>query len=67
MGTGPSLLCISHVKAYIKEAARAVRPGWIPTQVSDEAIEMLDYKLKQIIRESLKRHPTRGKTFKQVL
>ncbi len=61
------LLCESHVKAYIKEIAQVVRPGWIPTQVADEAVTMLNEKVKLMIRDSLRRHPTRGKTFKQVI
>jgi len=61
------LLNVSHVKDYVKEAAEIVRPGWIPTQVSGEAITMLNEKVKKIIRDSLRRHPTRGRTFMQVL
>lgn len=61
------LLNVSHVKDYVKEAAEIVRPGWIPTQVSDEAITMLNEKVKKIVRDSLRQHPTKGSTFKQVL
>jgi len=60
------LLCTSHVKAYIKARAGAVRPGWQPTQVSDEAVQILNCRLKKIIDESLRRHPARGVTFNQI-
>lgn len=52
------LLCVSHVKEYVKETAKLVRPGWNPTQVSDEAIVMLNEKVKKLIRDSLRAHPT---------
>jgi hypothetical protein len=60
------LLNIAHVKRYIPEAAQIVRPGWIPTQVSKGAILMLNEKLRYLVRESLKKHPARGKTFTEV-
>ncbi len=61
------LLCESHVKDYIKEAAKYVRPGWIPNRVSDGAIVALNERLKRIIRDCLKKHPTLGTTFKEVI
>ncbi len=63
----PMLLCVSHVKKYVKDAAKIVRPGWIPSQVSDEAILDLNEWVKKLIRDSLRRHPARGKTFSQVM
>lgn len=62
-----TLLCVAHVKDYIKDRAKKVRPGWQPTQVSDEAIQMLEYRLKRIIDKSLHAHPTKGVTFRQIM
>lgn len=62
---GPSLLCESHVKAFIRETAARVRPGSPFERVSDEALEMLDYWLRQKIIRAVRAHRM-SKTFRDV-
>ena len=60
------LVCESHLKEFIREKAARLRPGWECRAVSGEAVEKIDAKLRAMVIEAVKRHPTVGKTFKQV-
>lgn len=61
-----SLLNKSAVKACILRHVEHLRKGWDCTQVSAAAIEQIEAKLQNIIREAVKKHPTRGKTFREL-
>jgi len=56
----------SHCKAYILEQAKLLRPGWSCTRVSGQVLDDLHHKIMLSIRGSLKRHPTIGKTFREL-
>ena len=61
------IICESHLKKFIIEKCKSLRPGWNCTQVSQEALDCLEAKFRHIVIESVKRHPTKGVTFKQVI
>ena len=61
------LLNVTRVKKYIKERQKIVRPGWTFDYVSQEAILDLNDRLKRLIDSSLHRHPSKGKTFTQIM
>lgn len=63
---GPSLLRESRVKNFIRETAARVRPGSPFERVSDEALEMLEYWLRQKIIGAIRVH-RHSKTFKDVM
>ena len=55
-----------HCKEYILEEAKLLRPGWDCTRVSGAVFDDLNHRLKMIIRGSVKRHATKGKTFREL-
>jgi len=61
------LLNRSATKKFILQRQSIVRPGWKFERVSAQALDDLEYKLQRIIDSSLKGHPSKGKTFMQVL
>lgn len=63
---GMMLLNVAAVKKYIHLINSTVRPGHIFERVSKDAIDMINYKVKKIIVESLKRHSSGGKTFRDI-
>ncbi|KKL06787.1 hypothetical protein LCGC14_2592510 [marine sediment metagenome] len=60
------LLNVAEVKRYIHRMNPVVRPGWDFPNISKEVIDKINYKVMRIIKESLKRHPSIGKTFKEI-
>ena len=64
MASDGMLLCEAHVKRYILETAKRVRPGWRVTRVSQAAIEQINAQLRDRLMEQIKSHPTVGQTFK---
>jgi len=66
MGNG-KLICESHVKEFIKLKAEILRTGWQCHYVSQKALDVIDAKLRAWLIESIKRHPTRGKTFTEII
>ena len=61
------LLNVTHVKNYIKERQKLVRPGWKFDYVSAEAINDINERVKRLIDSSLTKHPSKGKTFTQIM
>ena len=61
------LICEQHVKEFIKLKAERLRPEWDCRQVSQEALDVIEAKLRIMIVGAVKAHPTRGKTFRQVI
>ena len=61
------LICESHVKDFILLKAKRLRTGWKCQRVSQQALDAIEAKLRAIVIDSIKRHPTVGKTFKDVL
>jgi len=60
------LICESHVKEYVKLKVKNLRPGWDCRFVSQNALDVIDAKLRNIVINAIKRHPTKGKTFRYV-
>ena len=60
------LLNKAHVKKYILQRAKEMRPGWDCKQVSACVFDQLDRKIKSIVDGSIHRHPSIGKTFKEI-
>lgn len=56
----------AHCKAYILEQAKLLRPGWLCTRVSKTVLDDLNHRIKMIVRGSVKRHATVGKTFQEL-
>lgn len=59
--------CESHLKKFILEKAKSLRKGWNCQRVSQQAIDQIEAKVRALVIESVKRHPTKGKTFKEVI
>ncbi len=62
-----SLICETHVKAFILKKVEAIRPGLKFNRVSQNALNKIEAKLHNLIITAIKQHPTRGKTFTEVL
>ena len=61
-----SLINRKETKKFILEKRKALRPGWDCNRVSAEALNEIDIYLKRKVSEMVHKHPTVGKTFKQV-
>jgi len=61
------LICESHVKDFIKLKAERLRTGWQCHYVSQNALDTIDAKLRAWLIQSIKQHPTRGKTFTEII
>ncbi len=53
------------LKRFILEQAKAVRPGWECKRVSAQALDEIEAFVRTKVRDSLRRQPTVGKTYKQ--
>lgn len=58
-----SILNQSATKKFILAKFKSMRPGMPITRVSQDSIEKLEARLRAIIIEEVRRHPTLGKTF----
>jgi hypothetical protein len=58
------LLNRSEVRKFILDTMQRHRPHLGITRVSQEALEKLEYWLREKIRGEVHRHPSLGKTFK---
>ena len=63
----PKLICESHVKEFIKQKVKSMRQGWDCTAVSQDALDIIEAKVRAMIIKCVKAHPTKGKTFKEIL
>ncbi len=54
------------MKRYILHMTELLRPGWECTCVSAAALDDIEALVRNRVREAVRRHPTRGKTFKDV-
>lgn len=66
MANGHMLLNKTHVRDYILRRQAEVRPGWTFDNVGAQVYDDLNEKLRHWIDGSLKRHPSKGKTFRQI-
>ena len=60
----PHLLNRSEVRKFILDTLRRCRPHLRFTRVSREAMDKLEYWLREKIRSEVHSHPSVGKTFK---
>ena len=67
MANGRMLLNKAHVRAYILRRQTEIRPGWTFDYVASQAYDDLSERVRIIIDGSLKRHPSTGKTFRQIM
>lgn len=51
-------------KRFILKQVEAVRPGWECTRVSADVLDQIEGFVRMKIRESLRRQPCIGKTYK---
>lgn len=56
----------AQVRSFAFRIQPVVRPGWEFTQISEEVYEDLNQLVMKAVRESLKKHPTMGKTFRWI-
>lgn len=55
-----------NLRAFILEAAKEAHPSWDVTQVTAEVLAIFEYRVKTMIRASVKKHPPQGKTIRDV-
>ena len=60
------LLNRKHCKDYILDVASRMRTEWGCTRVSKEALDDLNFRIRRLIIESVKRHPTVKHTFRYI-
>ena len=59
-----SLLNKAQVRKFVLDTARAERPWWPCTRVSEEGLQRIEADLRVRIRQMVACHPTVGKTFR---
>lgn len=62
-----SLLNQTQVKRFILRKFESLRPGMQINRVSADALDFYEAHLRAMIIEDVKRHPTRGQTFKELI
>jgi len=62
-----SLLNQKAVRQYILNQIEVQRKGWECSRVSPKVLVYLEYKLQRYICDAIRRHPSRGKTFTELL
>jgi hypothetical protein len=60
----PHLISAAKTRQYILDTWKQLRPGHEITQVSTEALEAIEADLKRHIRAAIRRHPSKGKTYR---
>ena len=55
------------VREYILDEIKKSRPGFDCTRVSPVVIGLLEQKLMKLIKKAVWSHPSRGKTFKEII
>jgi len=51
------------LKKFIINTAEKIRPGWKPTRVSAAAMDEIEAFTMAKVRESIRRQPSKGKTY----
>jgi len=67
MANGNMLLNKAHVREYVLKRQREIRPGWTFDNVASQVYDDLNEKVRLLIDGSLRRHPSKGKTFRQIM
>ena len=61
-----SLINKAQCKKFALRWAKESRMGWKPERVSKQFIDDLETKVRLVIQSAIKRHPTVGKTIKDL-
>jgi hypothetical protein len=61
------LLNRTAVRAFVLETFRRERPGMEMSRVDPATIDWYETYLRSVIRDDVMRHPTRGKTFTDLI
>lgn len=61
-----SVINRAELKRYVLHMAELLRPGWDCQRVSASALDEFEAMFKNSVRNAVRMHPTRGKTFKEV-
>lgn len=60
------LLNEKQTRLFIVDSLPVVRPGWNCHRISRSYLNSLNLRVRHLIREDLKRQPSRGKTLKEM-
>ena len=61
-----NLINYSHCKKFALQYANDHRLGWKPKQVSKQFLDDLNIKVRMLITGAIQKHPTKGKTIKEL-
>jgi len=67
MSNEKMLLNKANVRKYILRRQKEIRKGWEFSYVGSKVYDDLNERVRKIIDGSLKRHPSKGKTFIQIM
>jgi len=56
-----------NTRLRILEKVKRDRPGWLCTRVSEKVLRQLDIKIDAMLDQAIHSHPSKGKTFSQIL
>jgi len=59
-----SLINRAAVKQLILERVKVIKPAWPATRVSESSLEHVEARVRNIVDDALRRHPTIGVTVK---
>lgn len=54
----------SAVRQLILDRAKAIKPAWQSKRVAESSLDYVEARLRNIVDEALRRHPTVGQTVK---
>lgn len=52
----------TNLRQYVLDAAKQAHPQWAVTRVDPKLLDLLEYKLGEMVRKSVRNHPPTGKT-----
>lgn len=60
------LINVAHCRNFILRYAQDHRTGWNPNRVSKQFLDDLNIKVRMVITNAIREHPTRGRTVKEL-
>lgn len=66
MASNNSLINRVHCRGFALRWAKENRRGWAPERVSKQFLDDLDTKVRIVVQSAIKRHPSIGKTIKDL-
>lgn len=61
-----TLINKKHCKEFVLQYAQDRRTGWKPERVSKKFLDDLNIKVRMLITGAVRKHPTKGKTVKEL-